>query len=302
MKQDGPEQERIPAHPLPNGNPVIPSKKASDEAPVLAPWHNFPDILSATRREAGSVGREQLLIHKFREARRDPAFAVLEGFHPLKHALRFDAEILDVVVVEPERFAELAETLGPDIGARLHDLYEIVSPEVFDELSPAPPPTGVIALAMRPEPRFQEVLDDVGTAPVVFLERPSSLSNIGAAIRVSAAAGAAGLLTTGIHDPWHPHALRAAAGLNYALTVASVDELPDSDRPLIAIDPEGERLAPGVIPRRAILAFGSERQGLTPELIARADKRVAIPMRAGVSSLNLATAVAVTLYADNHLV
>ncbi|MGK7311739.1 MAG: TrmH family RNA methyltransferase, partial [Candidatus Longimicrobiales bacterium M2_2A_002] len=31
-------------------------------------------------------------------------------------------------------------------------------------------------------------------------------------------------------------------------------------------------------------------------LLDRADRRVAIPMRPGVSSLNLATAVAVTLY------
>lgn len=241
------------------------------------------------------------LIHRFREARRNPGLAVLEGFHPLKHALRFGAEILEVAVADPGRFAELVASLGPDIATRLSDHYETVTPETFRELSPSPPATGVIARARRPEPRIRETLDDAGAPPVVFLENPTNLSNIGAVIRVAAAAGAVGVLTTGIHDPWHPHVLRGAAGLNYALTVARVDGLPETDRPLIAIDPEGERLAPGVLPSRALLAFGSERRGLTPELLARADARVAIPMRPGVSSLNLATAVAVILYAYDYL-
>ena len=51
------------------------------------------------------------------------------------------------------------------------------------------------------------------------------------------------------------------------------------------------------LPDDAVLAFGSERHGLGAALLARADARVGIPMRPGVSSLNLATAVAVALYA-----
>ena len=51
------------------------------------------------------------------------------------------------------------------------------------------------------------------------------------------------------------------------------------------------------LPDDAVLAFGSERHGLGAALLARADARVGIPMRPGVSSLNLATAVAVVLYA-----
>ena len=46
-----------------------------------------------------------------------------------------------------------------------------------------------------------------------------------------------------------------------------------------------------------MLAFGTERHGLSDELLERADARIAIPMRAGVSSLNLATSVAVALFA-----
>jgi TrmH family RNA methyltransferase len=133
---------------------------------------------------------------------------------------------------------------------------------------------------------------------VLFLEQPMNLFNVGAAIRVAAAADAAALLTTGPHDPWHPNALRGAAGLQFALPVARVEALPAvGERPLVAIDPEGEPLTPGALPPRALLAFGSERHGLTPALREQAELRIRIPMREGVSSLNLATAVAVVLYA-----
>jgi len=122
------------------------------------------------------------------------------------------------------------------------------------------------------------------------------MGNIGACVRVAAAANAAAMLTTGEHDPWYPDAVRAGAGLHFALPVGSIETLPVSGRPLLAIDPAGEDLTPERLPPRAVLAFGTERHGLTSELLERADARIAIPMRAGVSSLNLATSVAVTLF------
>ncbi len=122
---------------------------------------------------------------------------------------------------------------------------------------------------------------------------------MGACVRVAAAADIAAILTTGGHDPWHPDALRGSAGLHYALPVARLAEgLPPAlDRPLLALDPDGEPFDPAALPPRAILAFGTERHGLTPALLARADARIAIPMRPGVSSLNLATSVAAVLFA-----
>jgi TrmH family RNA methyltransferase len=105
------------------------------------------------------------------------------------------------------------------------------------------------------------------------------------------------MLSTGENDPWFPDAVRGAAGLHFALPVTAIESLPESDRPLVAVDPEGEELAPAELPARAVLAFGTERHGLTGGLLERAAIRVAIPMRPGVSSLNLATSVAVSLYA-----
>jgi TrmH family RNA methyltransferase len=197
----------------------------------------------------------------------------LEGFHALKHALRFGAEVLEATGDRGE-LERLAAALAPDVD------FSVVS-----HVAGAP----VVAVARRPAPGDPFA----GAGPVVLLENPRHLGNLGACVRVAAAAGAAGVITTGTSDPWHPEALRGAAGLHFALPVTRVDTLPAGDRPLVAVDPGGDEAAP---PAGAILAFGSERHGLTDALLARADARIRIPMRPGVSSLNLATAVAAVLY------
>jgi RNA methyltransferase, TrmH family len=240
------------------------------------------------------------VIPRFGRARRDPALAVLEGFHPLKHALRFGAHLREVACRDRAQLARLAEALGPDVAAGLLALAREVSPDVFDQLAPLPPATGVIGLAERPRSELAAVLGDERALPIVLLEDPRDLGNLGACVRVAAGADVAGVLTTGDHDPWHPDALRGAAGLHYALPVCrlpALDLLASAQRPLLAVDPAGEELRPSELPERAVLAFGSERYGLSDELGAGASARVSIPMRAGVSSLNLATSVAAVLFA-----
>jgi len=233
---------------------------------------------------------------RFRTARRDPGLTVVEGFHALKHALRFGAEVVEAVAVDPPALEAMAGELAPDLVGQLAGRLEQVDRETLADLVPLVPHTGVAAIARRPEVDLAVALADRSPAPAVLLEQPRNMGNIGACIRVAAAAGAAALITTGENDPWHPDAVRGAAGLQFALPVGAVKALPESDRPLLAIDPEGEELAPERLPERAVFAFGTERHGLSSDVFERADARVSIPMRAGVSSLNLATSVAIALF------
>jgi TrmH family RNA methyltransferase len=236
-------------------------------------------------------------VQRFRDARRDPALVVLEGFHALKHALRFGAEVTEAIAGDLDALRVLAGTLAPDVLERMLLLVEAVAPEIVAACAPVAPPTGVVAIARRPPFSLVGLLDDPRAAPVVLLEDPRHLGNLGACVRVAAAADAAGLLTVAGHDPWHPDALRGAAGLHFALPVARVETLAlGGDRPLVAVDPDGDVLRVAELPLRATLAFGSERHGLSDALLARADARVRIPMRDGVSSLNLATSVAAVLF------
>jgi TrmH family RNA methyltransferase len=240
----------------------------------------------------------QETVDRYRSARSDPGLAVLEGFHALKHALRFGAEIVEAVSPDVDHVLALADELAPDVREAMAATLEPIPSRLYGELSPRPPDSGAIALARRPAIRPETILADPSDVPAVFLEAPSHLGNLGAAVRVAAAAGAAGVLATGEHDPWHASALRGSAGLHFAVPVAAVPGVPETDRPLVAVDPGGEPLQPGVLPARPLLAFGSERRGLAPPTLERADLSVRIPMREGVSSLNLATSVAVVLYAS----
>ncbi len=245
--------------------------------------------------------RDGSLIPRFRRARRDPAIAVLEGFHAVKHALRFGADLRELVTSDASALAQLTARLAPELAAEMTAAREIDA-AAFAQLAPLPPSTGVIALAARPAVDVAALLARPAAAPLVLLENPRDLGNIGACVRVAAAAGAAGLLTTGSHDPWHPDALRGAAGLHFALPVARLRDAGEAagangPRPLLALDPEGEELEPALLPADAVLAFGTERDGLSDELLAHAVGRLRIPMRPGVSSLNLATSVAAVLFA-----
>jgi RNA methyltransferase, TrmH family len=57
------------------------------------------------------------LVARFRAARADRGLAVLEGFHALKHALRFSAAIELAVAHDPDSALRLADDLAPDLRA-----------------------------------------------------------------------------------------------------------------------------------------------------------------------------------------
>jgi RNA methyltransferase, TrmH family len=208
----------------------------------------------------------------------------LEGFHAVKHALRFAPDLVESVEVADLRAARaLSDQLAPDVTAAL--IARAVA-------APVDHPTGVQGTARRP-PEDRTVLQ-ARTAPLLLLDRPRHPGNAGAAVRVAAAAGACGVAVTGELDPWHPAVLRGSAGLHYALPVlrVHVDELAG---PVLVLDAGGEQLSH--VPDDAVLVVGSERAGVSDDLRRRADAVVGLPMRAGVSSLNLATAASAALYA-----
>ncbi|WP_093719881.1 TrmH family RNA methyltransferase [Streptomyces sp. DI166] len=223
---------------------------------------------------------------------------LLDGFHALKHAVRFGAEVPVAVAADREAALALAGELAPDVRDRLAALLTEVPEDTYRSLVPRPHPTAVAALAVRPSraANLQRLAERPRTAPVVLLDQPRNLGNAGAVIRLAAGFGATGVVTTGTLDPWHPTVVRGGAGLHFATAVERVteDEIPQG--PLFALDPEGDDIRAVKLPDDAVLAFGSERSGLSQVVRARADHLLSLPMRPQVSSYNLATSVGMTLY------
>ena len=208
----------------------------------------------------------------------------LEGFHAVKHALRFAPHLVrGVTVVSRADAAALCAELAPDVTTALLGLAVE---------GPVEHPTGVTGTADRPPP--DRACLTRRTAPLVLLDHPRHGGNAGAVVRVAAAAGASGVAVLGSLDPWHPAVLRGSAGLHYALPVlpCSLDEVEGT---VVALDADGEPWSG--LDEDVVLVVGSERAGLSAEVRSRADRVGALPMRAGVSSLNLATAVSAALYA-----
>ncbi|MET7882480.1 TrmH family RNA methyltransferase [Streptomyces avermitilis] len=223
---------------------------------------------------------------------------LLDGFHALKHAVRFQARIPVAVTTDRRAALALADELAPDVREALDALLAEVPEATLKALVPRSHPTAVAALAVRP-PRaanLEALARTPRSAPVVVLDNPRNLGNAGAVIRLAAGFGATGVVTTGTLDPWHPTVVRGGAGLHFATAVErlTVAELPPG--PVFALDPEGDDIRGLKLPDDAVLAFGSERTGLSAELRARTDHLVALPMRPQVSSYNLATSVAMTLF------
>ncbi|MFD0556397.1 tRNA G18 (ribose-2'-O)-methylase SpoU [Stackebrandtia endophytica] len=231
------------------------------------------------------------LVRQWNTARE--ASVLLDGFHAIKHAMRFGAEVMIMVSADPAQLDRLAADLAPDVAAAMAAAARPVSDEALGRLVARPHPTKMAALAKRPSGGVA-----AGSAgPIVVLDDPRHLGNVGAVVRVAAGFGIGGVVTIGDLDPWHPTVVRAAAGLHFATTVdRSTTGAPPSG-PMFALDPEGRDLRDVTIPDDAVLVFGSERRGVSDVLRRSADEVVSLPMRPLVSSYNLATSVAMTLFA-----
>lgn len=227
-----------------------------------------------------------------------PNAVLLDGFHALKHALRFGADVRLMVTSDRQAAVALARELADDVAGVIAESVIEIPAHALRELVPRGHTTAVAALATRRDARVNAQLlsRQPRPAPIVVLDNPRNLGNVGAVVRLAAGFGATGVITTGDMDPWHPNVVRAGAGLHYATAVErrSLDELPPG--PLYVLDPEGEDIRSVKVPDDALIAFGSERHGISPELRSRATELVALPMRPQVSSYNLATSVAMTLF------
>jgi len=125
--------------------------------------------------------------------------------------------------------------------------------------------------------------------------------NVGALIRSAAAFGVARVvLTEGSANPFHPKASRAAGTALFQLplfTGPSLAALQELAKPLVTLSMEGRPLSDVLFPPSFALLPGAEGPGL-PETL-RGTTCVAIPMQAGVESLNAAMATTIVLYAHD---
>jgi tRNA G18 (ribose-2'-O)-methylase SpoU len=164
-------------------------------------------------------------------------------------------------------------------------------------------PAAIIALFHRPRrPTVDELA--VTANRLVVVEAVDNPANVGSIIRNAAALGWDGLVLDHTSaDPLARRSLRVAMGTAFALPHARTTDLAGALRRLTDFEHYAMTPSPDATPiddvepgPRLTVSIGSERAGLTPELLALAVP-VRIPMAHGVDSLNAAAATAVACYA-----
>ncbi len=178
----------------------------------------------------------------------------------------------------------------------------LVAPALFDALSTLVSPTGVLAIASVPP-----VTVPAARGFVLALDEVQDPGNVGTLIRTAAAAGVAQVwLSRGCAFAWSVKTLRASQGAHFHTEV-----LEDVDLTAALSGFKGERWA--TLPRDAggvrtlslfdaefsgdsALVLSNEGHGLSPTILPVLTGGLCIPMRAGVESLNVATAGAIVLY------
>lgn len=227
------------------------------------------------------------------KARREAGETVLDGPHLVDAALSAGAHLSAVVVAEGAR----ARGEIPGLLDRWTGPATVLPDGLFAWVSPVETPSGILAIASLPSG------SPPGGGDRVVLDRIQDAGNVGTILRTAAAAGVqTAVLTAGCAQAWSPKGLRAGMGAHFRL---DIHELAEGEDVLVGFS--GTVLATGMAADarglygwdlRGPVAWllGSEGQGLAPELGARADGRVVIPMAVGIESLNVAAAAAVCLF------
>ena len=231
----------------------------------------------------------------------------LEGYRSMERALRNDAPIREVLV--SRKFAEAVTAreiaIMEEVAKRALPL-RIAPDEDFAELNAGRGIGEVFAVMPIPEePDWSAFVRPQGRSLLMVGWNLGDPGNTGAVIRSALAAGCSGFLAVGTTDPWHPKSVRTSMGSLFALPIRRVEEGSDW---LEALHGQGFESVGTVcrdaVPlpelhlsgKRTALVMGSEAFGLADEVADRMQKRVTIPMPAGVDSYSINAAAAVLAY------
>ena len=240
-----------------------------------------------------------------RSGRREALAFAVEGPQGVREACVNSAGLRTVYATRGalERFPEI-------IASARSNRAEIVlvADDVLEAMAETRAPQGIIAVCDLLDASLNDVIRP-GARMAVVLESAADPGNVGTIIRTADAAGADGVaLTGGSTDPFSGKVVRATAGSIFHLPVVDsvdldllVNRVRESSMSLVAATGDGEQDLFDWIegaPESLCWAFGTESHGVSDELRAAADVRIRIPILGSAESLNVASAVAVCLFAD----
>ncbi|MEM9536932.1 MAG: RNA methyltransferase [Cyanobacteria bacterium P01_E01_bin.45] len=243
---------------------------------------------------------KQLRQLQRKKGRREQGYFVVEGTHALQEAIATGWP-LSAICFTPQWLEKSGQLLDNiENGVR----QQLVGNEVLAAIASTQAPDGVVTICHHRESQAEKKFPTLGIA-VETLQDPG---NLGTLIRSAAAVDCDGIwLSADSVDPENPKVLRSSAG-QWFRQPPIVTDLPTwlqncrqhGVRVLAATAGTSDIPASSMwnvdLTLPAVFLLGNEGAGLSPELRSLADGTIAIPMAAGVESLNVGIAGSLLLY------
>jgi len=244
------------------------------------------------------AGPIRKLIH--REGRQEFNQILIDDEENILQALEAGVEIESVYYAGDEVISNiLREKLTP--GATIHEVAKRTTKKLFanDKIS------RIFAIADTPKHKDLEMLKAI-KKDIVVLEDLGISGNIGNIVRTSLALDLGGMILLNMNplDLYDRRLIRASRGYMFklpimtALTQDFIEYCKANNETLLVTVMDGEKSVEEIasIPERLLIVFGSEKEGVSPEVDKAANMRVKIPINAKVESLNVSAAAGITLF------
>jgi TrmH family RNA methyltransferase len=243
-----------------------------------------------------------LLALQTPQGRRASASYLIEGIRHVASA--FDAKAaIELLLVDG---SVLSNRFGQKLVRRIEESGVPcirLAPSLYSALTLAADPQGIGAVLR------QSYLEAPQVAPErdslwLAVESVDFPGNLGTILRTAEAAGIAGIFLLGAGaDPWDPACVRATMGALFSLRLIRCTARQFRDWAkihgvaVVGSSPRGLMSYKAFCCRwPAVLMIGSERQGLSEQMIDAADFVIRIPMRGHCDSINAAVAAGILLF------
>lgn len=236
---------------------------------------------------------------KQKKYRQQQGLFLAEGLRTVEEAVRYGAvQSIFYTAIEDDRTRAVLE----EAAAKQIKLV-CVSDKVLKKITDTETPQGIIAVCEMRSKRLDDFL--ASGKMLLVLDRVTDPGNIGTMLRTADAAGVGGLLLLqGCADIYAPKTVRASMGSLFHLPVLSglseelfVQAARKAGYELLVTCLDGaDNLYKADLKGRLAFVMGNEANGVSPALLAAADKRVFIPMQGRAESLNVAMAAGIVMF------
>lgn len=224
--------------------------------------------------------------------RRKTGKILLDGVHLVESYEAVFSAVDSLIVAESAlRNGEIArQVAGREIV--------VLTDSLMRELGLVDTPSGLLAIASAPS--VASAVNYQNDA--VLLDGVQDPGNVGTLLRTAAAAGVKQvLMSPGCASAWSPKVLRAGQGAHFVLSIHEEADLAGlvaayEGTTAVTCLERSTSLYEAEWQNSVAWIFGSEGQGVRPELIAAANLRIRIPMPGAVESLNVSAAAAICLF------